>query len=56
MNRNSLKHHLVESPITYDFSLHLKVRDHTTQFWTCIGTTFGRFLLGPHNFMLTALG
>ena len=30
MNRNSLKQHLVESPVTYAFTLHLKIRDHTT--------------------------
>jgi hypothetical protein len=29
-NRNSLKWHLVEGPVTYDFTLHLKARDHTT--------------------------
>ena len=29
MNRNSLKYHLVEGPITYDFTLHLRVSDHT---------------------------
>ena len=33
--KNSLKYnHLVEGPITYDFTLHLRVRDHTTWFWT----------------------
>ena len=30
VNRNSLKQHLVEDPVTYDFTLHLRVRDHTT--------------------------
>ena len=30
MNRNSLKYHLVEGPITYDFTLHLRICDHTT--------------------------
>ena len=29
MNRNLLKQHLVEGPVTYDFTLHLRVRDHT---------------------------
>jgi hypothetical protein len=24
--------------------------------WRCVGTAFGRFLLGSHNFMVTALG
>jgi hypothetical protein len=59
MNKNSLKYHLVEDRDTYDFTLHLKVYDHMTWFWRCIGTTFGHFFLGvgdSHNFMLTALG
>ena len=29
---------------------------HTTWFWRCLGTAFGYFLLGSHNFMVTALG
>jgi hypothetical protein len=29
MNKISLKWHLVEGPVTYDFTLHLRVRDHT---------------------------
>ena len=29
MNRNSLKQHLVEGLVTYDFKLHLRVHDHT---------------------------
>ena len=28
--QHSLKWHLVEGPITYNFTLHLRVRDHTT--------------------------
>ena len=28
MNRNSLKWHLVEGPVTYDFTLHLRIRHH----------------------------
>ena len=56
MNANSLKQHSVESPITYDFTLHLRVRDHTTWFRRCLGTAFGHFLLGPHDLMVTALG
>jgi hypothetical protein len=49
---------LVEGPVTYDFTLHLRVRDHTAWFWRwvflwwCLGT----FLLGSHNFKVTALG
>ena len=42
--------------VTYDFTSHLRVRDRTTWFWRCLGAAFGHFLLGPHNFMLTALG
>jgi hypothetical protein len=56
VNRNSLKWHLVEDPVTYDFTLQLRVYDHTTYFWRCVGTAFQDFLLGSHNFMVTALG
>src|ERR1700737_1628746 len=56
MNRNSLKYHLVEGPITYDFALHLRIRDHITWFWKCLGIAFGHFLLGTHNIMVMALG
>ena len=56
MNINSLKKHLVENPVTYGFTLHLRIDDHTTWFWRCVGTAFGHFLLGSHNFMVTALG
>ena len=45
VNRNSLKQHLVEGPVTYDFTLNLRVRDHTTSFWRYVGTVFGH--LGP---------
>ena len=30
MNINSMKHHLVEGSVTYDFTLHLRVRGHIT--------------------------
>ena len=43
-------------PVTYDFTLHLRIRDHTTWVWKCFETAFGHFLLGSHNFMVTALG
>ena len=56
MHRISLKWHLVEGPITFDFTLHLKVHDHTTWFWRCIGTAFGHFILDSHNVMVVALG
>ena len=50
------KWHLVEGPVTYGFTLHLRIRDHTTWIWRCVGTTFGHFLLGSHYFMVKALG
>jgi hypothetical protein len=57
MNRNSLNLHLVEHMVTYDFTLHLRVGDHPTWFWRCLGSnTCGHFLLGSHNSMVTALG
>ena len=56
MNKNSLKCHLVEGLVTYDFTLHLRARDHTTLFWRRVRTAFGHVLLGSHNFMVTALG
>ena len=56
ISRNSLKQHLVEGPITYDFTLHSRVRDHTTWFWRCVGTALEHFLLHSHNFMVTTLG
>jgi hypothetical protein len=34
----------------------LMIHDHTTWFWRCGGKAFGHFLLGSHNFMVTALG
>jgi hypothetical protein len=37
-------------------SIWLRACDHTTWFWRCVGTAFGHFLLGSHNFMVTALG
>ena len=30
--------------------------DHTTWFWRCLWMTFGHFLVGFHDFMVTALG
>ena len=38
------------------FTLHLRIQDHTTWFWGCVRMAFGHFLLGSHNFMVTALG
>ena len=43
MNRNSLKEHLVEGPVTYDFTLHLRAYYHTTWFWKCLGMEFKHF-------------
>ena len=37
-------------------SIWLRVCDHTTWVWRCVGTAFGHFLLGSHNLMVTALG
>jgi hypothetical protein len=56
MNKNSLKWHLVEGSVTYDFIIHLRVRDHTTRCWRYVVTALGHFLLGSHNFMVMALG
>ena len=43
-------------PATYDFTLLLRVRDHVTWFWRCVGTTFGHFHLCSHDHMVMALG
>ena len=56
MNRNSSEKHLAEGPITYGFTLHLRVREQTTWSGRCVRTALGHFLLGTHNFMVTALG
>ena len=45
MNRNVLKWHLVEGPITFVFTLHLEVS------WDGLWTLY----LGSHNIMVTAL-
>ena len=45
----------MEGPVTYNFTLHLRVCDHTTWFWRCLGTTFGHFLLGSHHFKVICL-
>ena len=45
VNRNSLKWHLVEGPVTYDFTLH--------DGGGVLGQQpLGHFLLSPHNFMV----
>ena len=46
----------MEGLVTYDFTLHLRIHDHTTWIWRCVGIGFGHFLLGSQNFMVTALG
>jgi hypothetical protein len=57
MNRSSLKYHLVEGMVTYDFTLHSRGPVTTLhEFGGCVGTAFGHFLLGSHNFMVTVLG
>ena len=52
MNRNSSKQHLVEGPVTYGFTLRSVTTPHDLR--GVLGTAFGHFLLGSHNFMLTA--
>jgi hypothetical protein len=47
---NSLNRHLVEGLVTYDFILHLRVRDHTTWLWRCVGTALGHFSFGLSQF------
>ena len=47
MNRNSLKQHMVEGPVlTYDFTLHSRVRDHTNlhEFGGVLGQPLDTFL------------
>ena len=46
MNRNAFQEHLVDGPVTCDFTLHLRVREHTTSVWRCVGTAFGHFSFG----------
>ena len=46
----------VRGRVTCSFTLHLRICDHTTRFWRCRGIPFGHFLLGSHNFMVTAFG
>ena len=38
------------------FNIWLRARDHNTWVWRCVGTAFGHFLSGAHNFMVMALG
>jgi hypothetical protein len=42
--------------LSYHFTRHLRIRDHTTWFWRYVGTAFGHFLLGSHNLRVMALG
>jgi hypothetical protein len=55
MNRNPLKQHLVEAPVTNDFTLHLRICDPLHDFGDELGWPFGHFLLGSHNATVTAL-
>ena len=43
MNRSSLKSHLVEDPVTYDFALHLRTRDDTHDFGVVLGRPLDTF-------------
>ena len=55
MREDPHEQNILEGPGTYDFTLHLRIRDHTTWFWRCLGTASWHFLLGSHNVMVTAL-
>ena len=47
VNRNPLKQHLVNGPVTHGLPLHSKICDHTTtRVWRRLGTAFGHFLCG----------
>ena len=46
----------LRAPLHMAFTLHLRVHNHTTWFWRCLGTAFGHFLLGSPNFMVMAHG
>jgi len=35
--------------------VHLRIHNHTTWFWRCVGTTFEHFLLGSHNIYVPKL-
>ena len=56
MNRFSLKWHLVEGLVAYDFTLHLRVVTTLHEFGGVLGHAFGHFLLGSHNVMIMSLG
>ena len=56
MNRNSLKYLLVEGPITHDFTLHLGSVTTLHDFGGVLEHLLNTFLLGSHNYMVTALG
>lgn len=43
MNRHSLTNHLVEGPVTYDFTLQFMACVHTTWFWKDFRTAFEHF-------------
>ena len=47
MNIFSLKQHLVEGMVTYDFTLHLRVCDHTADFGGVLGRPLGTFFWAP---------
>jgi hypothetical protein len=44
MNRNSLKQHLVQGPVTYDFRLHLRARTALHDFGGVLGRPLDTFL------------
>ena len=51
MNGNASKQHFVEGPVTYDLTLHSRVRDHMSRFRMCVGTD-GLWTLIPHPHLL----
>jgi hypothetical protein len=55
MNRNTLKLHLVEGPVTHDFTLQCRICDHATLFEGVLGRPLDTFFWA-HNFMVMALG
>ena len=56
MNNISLNGIWLRYPVAHDFTLHLRVHDHTTRFRKCLGQPLDNFYLGSHNFMVMALG
>ena len=56
MNRSSLKQHMVEGPVTCDFTLHSMTRDHTGMILELSWDGLWTHHLRSNNSMVTALG